>query len=55
MVKDFTNKSLSPGNDVPQEAHQGLRILAKMIVRAIIKDTQRKKNLSPIPPSPKTE
>jgi hypothetical protein len=55
VVEDFTDKPLSPAPDTPLEEHQGLRILGRMIANAIIRDTQRKKSPSIMPPSPKTE
>jgi len=54
VIEDFTNKSLSAGNDVPLEEHQGLRILAKMIAKAIIRDAQRTRVSAPSDPD-KTE
>jgi len=55
VIEDFTNKSLSAGNDVPQEEHQGLRILAKMIARSIIKNSQQTANSSGSSDPEKTE
>jgi hypothetical protein len=45
---------LSPGSDVPPEEHQGLRILAKMIAKAIIRDAQQARASAPSDPD-KTE
>jgi hypothetical protein len=47
VTEDFSNNSLSAGNGVPQEEHQGLRILAKMIAKAIIRDAQRARASAP--------
>ena len=54
VIEGFTNKALSPGSDVPPEEHQGLRILAKMIAKAIIRDAQRARASAPSNPD-KTE
>jgi hypothetical protein len=54
MGIDANNKLLTTTPDDPREEHEGLRILARMIAHAIIRDTQQKKNPPALPQSLKT-
>jgi hypothetical protein len=55
MGIDANNTLLTTTPDDPREEHEGLRILARMIAHAIIRDTKRQKNPSAIPSSTKMQ
>jgi hypothetical protein len=42
MGPDSREEFLKPQRNAPGEEHEGLRILARIIAKAIIKDAQRK-------------